>query len=70
VNSVSIYFFAGDFADALRRYEEGQQQIYQTYNEVARLIHDLLAANQRVNIYSFVRSVVTSNWPMGSGSLA
>lgn len=54
LGAVSIYFFAGDFADALRRHEEGRQQIYQTHNEVARLIHDLLAANYRVNIYSFV----------------
>ena len=52
--SVSLYFFAGDFTDALRRYDERRQQIYQTHNEVARLIQDLLAAKQRVNIYSFV----------------
>jgi glycosyltransferase involved in cell wall biosynthesis len=54
VNSVSIYFYAGDFVDVLRRYEEGRQQIYQTHNEVARLIHDLRSANYRVKIYSFV----------------
>jgi glycosyltransferase involved in cell wall biosynthesis len=54
VSSVSIYLFAGNFVDVLRRYEEGEQQIYQTHNEVARLIHDLLAVGQRVNIYSFI----------------
>ena len=54
MNSVSIYFYAGDFVDVLRRYDEGRQQIYQTHNEVARLVHDLRAANYRVNIYSFV----------------
>ena len=54
MGTVSIYFFAGDFADVLRRYEEGRQQIYQTHNEVARLIHDLLAADQQVTFYSFV----------------
>ena len=54
MSSVSIYFFAGDFTDVLRRYEMGMQQIYQTHNEVARLIHDLLAIKYRVNIYSFV----------------
>jgi glycosyltransferase involved in cell wall biosynthesis len=54
VSSVSIYFFAGDFADVLRRYDEGSQQIYQTHNEVARLIYDLLAMGQRLNIYSFL----------------
>ena len=50
---MSIYFYAGDFVDVLKRYEEGFQQIYQTHNEVARLIHDLLARNYRVNIFSF-----------------
>ncbi len=54
MNDVSIYFPAGDFIDVLRRYDEGRKQSYQTHNEVARLIHDLLAANQRVNVYSFV----------------
>ena len=51
---MSIFFFAGDFAEALRRYENGTQQIYATHNEVARLIHDLLARDYRVNIFSFV----------------
>jgi glycosyltransferase involved in cell wall biosynthesis len=54
MNSVSIYFFAGDFTDVLRRYQERRQQIYQTHDEVARLIYGLLAANHRVNVYSFV----------------
>lgn len=54
MNGVSIYFYAGDFVDVLRRYDEGRQQIYQTHNEVARLIHELLAAGQRVTVYSFV----------------
>ena len=56
LRSVSIFFFAGDFTAVLRRYEAGHQQNYQTHNEVARLIHDLLVANHRVNIYSFVTS--------------
>src|SRR5215216_825753 len=54
LTGVSIYFFAGDFADVLRRYQKGLQQVYQTHNEVARLIYDLLAARTRLNIYSFV----------------
>jgi glycosyltransferase involved in cell wall biosynthesis len=54
LSSVSIYLFAGDFSDVLQRFEVGAQQIYQMHNEVARLIHDLLAADYRVNIYSFV----------------
>jgi glycosyltransferase involved in cell wall biosynthesis len=54
VNSVSIYFSAGDFSDVLRRYDEGREQFYHSHNEIARLIRDLIAANQRVNIFSFV----------------
>src|SRR5216683_1684103 len=54
VKSVSIYFPAGDFIEAVRRYDEGREQSYQTHNEVARLIYDLRAENLRVNIYSFV----------------
>jgi glycosyltransferase involved in cell wall biosynthesis len=54
MSSVSIYFFAGNFADVLRRHRLGQQQIYQTHDEVARLIYDLRAANQQVNVFSFV----------------
>ena len=54
MNSVSIYFFAGDFVDVLKRYDAGLQQIYQTHNEVARLIYDLINANYKVSIYSFV----------------
>ena len=42
----------------LRTYSDdtsrGLQQVYQTHNEVARLIRDLLAARKRLNIYSFV----------------
>jgi glycosyltransferase involved in cell wall biosynthesis len=51
---VSIYFFAGDFVDVLRRYDKGHEQIYQTHNEVARLIYDLIQADQQLTIYSFV----------------
>src|SRR5260221_8161928 len=52
--SVSIYFYAGDFADVIRRHDEGRQQIYQTHDEVARLVYQLLAAGCRVNFYSFI----------------
>ena len=64
MNRVSIYFFAGDFSDVLRRYEEGRPQIYQTHNEVARLIHDLLAAKQQLTIYSFVTPELRDERPV------
>jgi glycosyltransferase involved in cell wall biosynthesis len=54
VDKVSIYFFAGDFMEALRRYDTGVQQVYQTHNEVARLIYDLRDAGYCLTIYSFV----------------
>lgn len=54
MKSISIYFPAGDFADAVRRYGEGREQVYQTHNEVARLIRQLLEAKLRVTTYSFV----------------
>jgi hypothetical protein len=40
--------------DVLRRYDEGRAQNYQTHNEVARLIGDLISAKLRVNVYSLV----------------
>ena len=54
MSEVSIYFFAGDFADVLRRFAEGRAQIYQTHNEVARLVHDFVQRGVRLNIHSLV----------------
>jgi len=54
MSEVSIYFFAGDFADVLRRFAEGRAQIYQTHNEVARLVHDYVQRGVRLNIVSLV----------------
>lgn len=51
---VNLYFYAGDFVDAIRRYREGETQIYATHNEVARLLLDLAAAKYDVNVFSFV----------------
>ena len=64
MTSVSFYFFAGDFADVLRRYDRREQQIYQTHNELARMVHDLLDANYRVNLYSFVTSTQREERPL------
>lgn len=51
--SVSIYFFAGDFAEVLRRHSEGAPQAYGTHTEVARLIGDLLDRSVDVTVHSF-----------------
>lgn len=54
MTSISFYFFAGDFADVLTRFSEQRAQIYQTHNEVARLIHQLVETGLEVQINSFV----------------
>ena len=53
ISSVSIYFFAGDFADVLRRHAEGKPQAYGTHDEVARLVQDLRGSGLEVAINSF-----------------
>jgi glycosyltransferase involved in cell wall biosynthesis len=64
MSTVSIYFFAGDFVDVLRRYNEKKVQIYQTHDEVARLINALLDAGYQLNIYSFVTSEARVEQPV------
>ncbi|WP_426442343.1 glycosyltransferase family 4 protein [Bradyrhizobium genosp. P] len=60
---VSCYFFAGDFLDVMHRFQRGEQQIYQTHNEVARLVRDLLEERHEVNLYSFVTAKATDDRP-------
>lgn len=54
MNKVSIYFFTGDFVEAIRRYDAGIDQVYQTHNEVVRLFNDLADIGYCTDIYSFV----------------
>lgn len=62
--SVAIFFYAGDFTDVLRRHASGEQQIYATHAEVARLIHDLRAADIHVTIYSYVTDAAKDENPI------
>lgn len=62
--SVAIFFYAGDFCDVLRRHEAGEQQIYATHDEVARLILDYRAAGVEVTIYSYVGNAASDERPM------
>jgi len=62
--SVAIFFYAGDFSDVLRRHAAGEQQIYATHDEVARLILDYRAAGVEVTIYSFVGNAASDERPM------
>lgn len=64
VRSVAIFFYAGDFADVLRRHASGEQQIYATHSEVAELILGLRSAGVHVTIYSFVTAAAKDEMPM------
>lgn len=51
--SVSIFFFAGDFAEVLRRHDKGEPQVYATHPEVAKLVTSLADRGVRVTIYRY-----------------
>lgn len=51
---VSLYFFAGDFAEAVRRHQRGEPQSYATHDELARLLLTLGDAGMQVTAYSFM----------------
>ena len=52
--SLSIYFYTGDFEEAFARFEQGEEQGYATHDEIGRLIHDLIERGVAVRIYSFI----------------
>jgi glycosyltransferase involved in cell wall biosynthesis len=62
--SASIYFFAGDFADVLKRHEQGAEQIYATHDEVAKLIKGVLDAGIALTVYSFVTPEARDERPL------
>lgn len=62
--SVSLYFYAGDFADAVKRFNAKEQQIYQTHDEVVRLLHDLRTSGVTVDVYSCVTPTVKETSPI------
>ncbi len=62
--SVAIFFYAGDFVDVLRRDAAGEQQIYATHGEVARLILGLKAVGVLVTIYSYVTDTAKDETPI------
>ncbi len=51
--SVSLFFFAGDFAEVLRRHESGEPQVYATHPEVAKLVNSLADSGIFVTIYRY-----------------
>jgi len=62
--SASIYFFAGDFADVLRRHAEGVEQTYATHDECAKLFKGLLDAGVELTIHSFVTPEAREERPL------
>ena len=51
---ISFYFYAGDFAEAVRRHLEGQEQTYGTHGPLAALLISLAEAGHQVTAYSFM----------------
>ena len=62
--SASIYFFAGDFADVLRRHAEGVEQTYATHDECAKLFKGLLDEGVELTIHSFVTPEAREERPL------
>jgi glycosyltransferase involved in cell wall biosynthesis len=62
--SASIYFFTGDFADVLKRHDEGMDQIYATHDEVAKLTKDLADDGVELTIYSFMTNGAREDRPV------
>lgn len=62
--SASIYFFSGDFADVLRRHAAGDEQIYATHDEVAKLCESVVDAGVDLTIYSFITSEAREEHPI------
>jgi glycosyltransferase involved in cell wall biosynthesis len=62
--SASIYFFSGDFADVLKRHAVGDEQIYATHDEVARLCDGILGSGVALTIYSFITPEAREEQPL------
>lgn len=58
MRKVTIFFPAGDFYEALRRFQAGERQFYATHDEVASLLLDLEAANIAVDVFSMAGAEV------------
>jgi glycosyltransferase involved in cell wall biosynthesis len=62
--SASIYFFAGDFGDVLRRHAAGLEQTYATHDECAKLFKGLLDSGVELTIHSFVTAEAREERPL------
>ena len=54
MKSLSLFFFAGDFADAFMRYKSGLPQRYGTHDELCKLLEALSNAKIYPTVYSFM----------------
>ena len=53
-DSLSIYFFTGNFSEAYRRFREGEEQDYATHDEIGKLITDIIDSGAKLRIHSFM----------------
>ncbi|WP_205480533.1 glycosyltransferase family 4 protein [Sphingomonas arenae] len=62
-DKLSLYFYTGDFAGAVRRHLEGQEQTYATHGQLAELLISLGKAGYAVTAYSFMSSAARESTP-------
>ncbi|WP_277981366.1 glycosyltransferase family 4 protein [Sphingomonas phyllosphaerae] len=55
-DGISIYFYAGDFVEAARRYDAGESQSYATHDELIRTFVELGSRGHRVDLYSLMEA--------------
>lgn len=60
---ISLYFYTGDFAGAVRRHLEGQEQTYATHGQLADLLISLGKVGYQVTAYSFMSRAARESTP-------
>ncbi len=61
---LSLYYYAGDFGDVLRRHSADLPQAYASHREVALLLHQLVTDGVSVRVTSFVTPAANVTYPM------
>lgn len=61
--SVSLFFYAGDFDEVMRREAQGQAHEYATHPHVARLVNRLADDDWTVRVYSFRNASFSEDRP-------
>ena len=63
---LSLYYYAGDFGEVLRRHSADLPQAYGTHREVALLLHQLVSDGVSVRVTSFITPSAKVTYPMES----